>query len=141
MGSNRKLWNIIVTVAVCLVAVWFSTSWGQGRAGYQPETHVYTTPEYQTDTTRAISAYERLMERYMDMTERSLDAMSKDIAKMTVKLDVMDAKLASLDTRLARIEQHLGIVAATPAAADPNAPAPVLQGPMPRTLPVPVTAH
>ena len=140
MGSNRKLWNIIVTVAVCLVAVWFSTSWGQGRDGYPIETRVYTTPEYQTDTTRAISAYERLMERYMDMTERSLGAVSQDIAKMAVKLEAMDAKLASLDVRLARIERHLGVVTVAP-SADPNAPAPVLQGPMPHTLPSPVTAR
>ncbi len=141
MGSNRKLWNIVVVVAFCLVAVWFSTSWGQGRGGYQPETHVYTTPEYQTDTTRAISAYERLMERYMDMTERSLGAISTDVAKMTVKLDAMEADLTSLDARLARIEQHLGIVTATRPTTDPNAPAGVHQGPKPLTPPGPVPAR
>jgi hypothetical protein len=139
MGSNRRVWSIIVVVALCLVAAWFSTSWGQGRGGYQAETHVYTTPDYQTDTTRAINAYEKLIERYMDTTERSFSALSSDIKVMAVKLDAMDAKLTALDARLARIEQHLGIVTMA-SAADPNAPAVLPQNPRPQTiLNVPVT--
>jgi hypothetical protein len=134
MGSNRRWWSISVTAALCLVAAWFSTSWGQGRGGYQAETRVYTTPEYQTDTTRAINAYEKLMDRYMDTTERSFSALSTDIKMLTVKLDAMDAKLASLDARLARIEQHLGIVTVLPAAADPNAPAPLPQKAKPQPI-------
>jgi hypothetical protein len=134
MGSNRNIWSVIVTVALCLVAVWFSTSWGQGRANYQTETRVYSTPDYQTDTTRAINAYEKLMDRYMDTTERNFSALSTDIKMLTVKLDAMDAKLASLDTRLARIEQRLGIVTVAPAAAEPNAPAPLPQKAKPQPI-------
>ncbi len=134
MGSNRGLWSVIVSFALCLVVVWFSTSWGQGRSNYQPETHVYTTPDYQTDTTRAIDAYERLMARYMDMTERNFGSIAAGMKTLTVKFDAIDAKLTALDTRLARIERHLGITPEPPAGGDPNVPAVLSQRPTPQTI-------
>jgi len=97
--------------------------------------------EYQTDTSRAINAYEKLMERYMDTTERNFDAVSMGIKMMAVKLDALDAKLTALDARLARIEQHLGIVTAPP-ASDPNAPAVLPQKPKPQAVPgTPITVN
>jgi hypothetical protein len=142
MGSNRRLWSIIVAAALCLVVVWFSTSRGQGRGNYQTETRVYTTPEYQTDTSRAIDAYEKLMQRYMDVTERNFNGLAIDIKAVAMKLDAIDAKLTALDIRLARIEKHLGIVPPAPAAGEPNAPVVLPQVSQPRTIPdMPVNRH
>ena len=142
MGSNRKLGSIVATVALCMVVVWLSTSLGQGRRSYETETQVYTTPEYRTDATRAIDAYEKLMQRYMDVTERNFSSLSADMKAMATQLNAMDAKLTAFDARLARIEKHLGITTQTATAGDPNAPAILPQTPRPQgTLDVPVTLN
>jgi hypothetical protein len=142
MESNRKLRSVVATVALGMVVVWFSTSWGQGRSNYQTETRVYTTPEYRTDTTRAIEAYEKLMEKYTDMTERNFSGISADLKTVTAKLNTMDTKLAALDARLARIEKRLGITTEAPAARDPNAPAVLPQKPQAQEIiDVPVTLN
>ncbi len=132
MRSNHGLWNVVAMVALGLVAVWFSTSWGQGRNGYQTETQVYTTPEYRTDTTRAIDAYEKLMTRYMDATERDFANLGLGMKSLTAKLDALDAKLTALDTRLARIEKHLGIAPET--GGDPNTPTVLPQKAKPQAI-------
>lgn len=142
MGSNRKLSSIVATVALGMVVLWLSTSWGQGRSNYQAETRVYATPEYQTDTTRAIDAYEKLMQRYMDAAEHNFNGLSTDVKAMAAKLNTVDAKLTSLDARLARIEKHLGIAAQAAGAGDPNAPTVLPQKPQPQAiLDVPVTVN
>jgi hypothetical protein len=142
MGSNRKLWSVVATVALSVVVVWFSTSWGQGRGTYQTETRVYTTPEYQTDTTRAINAYEKVMQRYMDMTERNFGSISTDMKAVATKLDAIDAKLAAFDARLARIEKHLGMTASAPPVHDANAPTVLRPTPQPQGIPaVPAPIH
>jgi predicted Ser/Thr protein kinase len=64
-----------------------------------------TTPEYKTDTARAIDAYERLMERYMDLSESYLI----DSQSVAQKLESIDAKMDDLSARLARIEKAMGI--------------------------------
>jgi len=103
---------IVVTLLVGVAVVWLSVSPGQGRRTHQVETRIYATPEYQTDTTRAIDAYERVMERYMDMSERNFIAITADMQAIGVMLDGIDQKLAKLDMRLERIERHLGILPA-----------------------------
>jgi cell division protein FtsX len=128
MGSNRNLWSVIATVALFVIIAWFSTSWGQGTNSYQTETHVYATPEYRTDTTRAIEAYEKVMQRYMDVTEKNFSSLAADMKAVTSQLNAMNAKLTAIDARLAQMEKHLGLAA--PAAKDPNAP--VVPAPSPR---------
>ena len=132
MKSNRRFYIALTTVVLIMVVFWLSTSIGQTRRRYEVEAQVYSTPEYRTDTTRAIEAYERLMERYMDVTERNFSEVSGDIGAIAVMLDRIDAKMAKLDTRLERIERHLGILP-SPVAPDPNA----VPASAPRVAPVP----
>ena len=120
MQSNRRFHIATATVVLLMVVLWFSTSTGQVRRKYEVEAQVYSTPEYRTDATRAIEAYERVMERYMDATERNLTNISGDIGAVATMLDEIDTKLTKLDMRLERIERHLGILP-PPVAPDPNA--------------------
>jgi hypothetical protein len=82
------------------------------RTFYAVEPEI-TTPEYKTDATRAIDAYERLMERYMDLAEGQLLQVGADNRVITDKLNSLDSHLQEISARLARIENKLGI--------DPNA--------------------
>jgi hypothetical protein len=66
---------MLVVVAV----VWLSTSMAQVHQRYEVKTRVYSTPEYRTEATRAMDAYERVMERYMDVTEKNFEGISGDI--------------------------------------------------------------
>jgi len=115
-----------------MIVLSLSTSTGRDRKDYEVETRVYGVAPAQSDAARAISANERLMERYMDMTERHLVDLAADLKVLTVKIDAVDAKLARLDERLSRIEKHLGM-APVSARPDPNAPQPpqVPQGTIP----------
>ena len=120
MKSNRRFYIATGIVVLMTVVFWFSTSTGQVRRRY--EAQVYSTPELRTDATRAIEAYERVMERYMDATERNLTNISGDIGAVATMLDEIDTKLTRLDMRLERIERHLGILPAPVAPTpDPNA--------------------
>lgn len=124
MRSKRRLYLTVMAILVVVMALWLSTSLAQTRRRYEVEAQVYSTPEYRTDATRAIDAYERVMERYMDATERNLAGVSADIGAVAVMLENIDAKLAKLDTRMERIERHLGILPPPPPPAptpDPNA--------------------
>lgn len=129
MKSNRRFYIALTTVVLIMVVFWLSTSIGQTRRRYEVETQVYSTPEFRTDATRAIEAYERLMERYMDATERNFTQVSGDIGAIAVMLDRIDARMAKLDTRLERIERHLGI-----------APPPIAPAPDPNAIPTPAPA-
>lgn len=124
MKSSRHFCIALAGTVALIVVVWFSTSLGQGAKRYEVEAQVYSTPEYRTDATRAIDAYERLMTRYMDVTERNLSAISTDIGAVAARLDAIDNNLSKLDQRLERIERHLGIL-----------PPPVAPGPDPNAVP------
>lgn len=65
------------------------------------------TPEYRTDTARAIDAYERLMERYMDLSESNYSRIGDNIEDVIKRLDSIDRRLARLSERIARIEKGL----------------------------------
>ena len=141
MKSNRKPFVILLIVLVSLLALWLSGSGAQNRKGYQVEAQIYGTPEYRTDTARAVDAYERLMDRHMDLTERNFLNVSTDMKNLAVTLDRINARLATLDQRLARIEKHLGIqpppvVPTAPAAVTPGEVAPPRnRTPVPPSLP------
>ena len=72
MRSKRRTHAAIAAVVIGTIILALSTSVGQNRRNYDVEAQVYTTPEYRTDASRAIDAYERVMERYMDATEQGL---------------------------------------------------------------------
>ena len=106
MKTNRNLLAVITGLVCCGVVVWFCTSIQGVEKSYEIQPQI-TIPEYRTDATRAIDAYERLMERYMDMTEGNLTRISSDTQRIIEKLDLMDAKLTKLCARTARIEKAL----------------------------------
>lgn len=95
-------------LACCILLAWLSTCSRGVEKTYEIESQIWT-PEYRTDTTRAIDAYERLMHRYMDMTEQNLLGIGSEIRTLANKLDSIDARLSDIGIRIARIEIALGI--------------------------------
>ncbi len=133
MNANAKLYVMIGVVVLCVVVLCLSTSIGEDRKTYEMETQVYSVPAHQSDASRAIDAYERLMERYTALAERSFVGPG-DVEALVNKLDAIDGRLASLDARLARIERHLGLPsvhAAPPAEIEPNSPSVSCTTPVP----------
>jgi hypothetical protein len=113
MKQGRNLLVIVAGAVICLMAARlamsvtgkpFDGAQGRDRTKYEIDPWI-TTPEYKTDTARAIDAYERLMERYMDLSESYLI----DSQSVAQKLESIDAKLTDLSARLERIEKALGI--------------------------------
>jgi hypothetical protein len=146
MARNHGIYRIAAAIVVGGIILSLSTSTGRDRKGYEVEAQVYGVPAAQSDASRAIDAYERLMERHMDLTERSLSDFAADLKVLATKFDAfdakvtaLDAKLTQMDQRLARIEKHLGIAPVatpTPAKTDTNASAAV-KTPVGNSLPTP----
>jgi predicted Ser/Thr protein kinase len=116
MKIKKNLLIIGVVVVVCLATAQFALSLQDRHHSfdnnYLVDTEI-TTPEYQTDTSRVINAYERLMDKYMDLAKASIAA---DRLSASQKLESIDVKLSDLSARLSRIEKALGI--------DPNSQKP-----------------
>jgi hypothetical protein len=108
MKHNRYLLIAIVVIAICLVTVAVSTAIPDNGGKYEVSATV-DVPGYKTDATRAIDAYERLMERYMDLSENFLSKTGFDSQVISARLDSIDSRLIDISTRLARIEKALGI--------------------------------
>jgi len=108
MKTNRNIIAILVLIIACSVVVWLSTSIQGSQKTYEIEPHL-TIPEYKTDLTRVMDAYERLMERYMDLTERNQSMVGTDLKYVVTTLDSIDGRLAEFSARIARIETALGI--------------------------------
>ncbi len=108
MKTNRTYLAVAVVLVCCAVVVWFSTSIQGSQKTYEIHPNV-TVPEYRTDITRVVDAYERLMERYMNLTEKNLTKIEMDLKTTTMKLDSIETKLTELSARTARIEEALGI--------------------------------
>jgi septal ring factor EnvC (AmiA/AmiB activator) len=131
MTRNHGIHRIVAAIVVGMIVLSLSTSTGRDRKTYEIDAQVYNVPPAQSDATRAINAYERLMERHMDLTERHLTSLAEDIKMLAAEFDAVDARFAALDAkltqmdrRLARIEKHLGVAPVPPPAKpDPNAPA------------------
>lgn len=117
----RKSLLVVAAAFVCCTAVWFSVSLYGGQKTYEVEPWI-TIPEYRTDATRAIDAYERLMERQMDITEGNLTRIGEDIKGAAEKLESINGKLTELSTRIARIEKSLGIEQPKLPAEKPSQP-------------------
>jgi hypothetical protein len=125
MTRNRRIHRIAGAILVALIVLGLSTSTGRDRKIYEVDAQVYSVPTTQSDAARAISAYERLMERHMDLTERNLTNLAADLKVLGEMFDHIDDRLTQMDWRLARIERHLGvplIPPPAPARVDPNAP-------------------
>jgi len=108
MITKRNCLAIILAIVLCASLVWLCTSIQGSEKLY--EVHPYiTTPEYRTDTARAIDAYERMMERYMDLTEINLVDLKTTLRDISQRLVSVDAKLTQLTSKMTKIEKALGI--------------------------------
>lgn len=116
MRYRRRIVLLSVGIIVLLVsAVWgVETLEKRSTVEVRP---VVRTPQYQSDAARAISAYERLMERYMSLTEANLIAAQTDNRELALRL-------ARLETSLVRIEHKIDLLShalnVSPAAAAPQ---------------------
>ena len=108
MKTNRYTLAILVVIIACSVLVWLSASIQGGQKTYEIHPNL-TIPEYKTDLTRIMDAYERLMERYMDLTEQNQSMVGTDLKYVVTTLDSIDGRLAEFAARIARIETALGI--------------------------------
>jgi len=108
MKTNRYTLAILVVIIACSVLVWLSASIQGGQKTYEIHPNL-TIPEYKTDLTRIMDAYERLMERYMDLTEQNQSMVGTDLKYVVTTLDSIDGRLAEFSARIARIETALGI--------------------------------
>ncbi len=105
---NNKVFTAVVVLIVCLIAVCFSTSIQGREKSYEIKPKI-TLPEYRTDTTRVIDAYELMMDRFIRLTEKNLTDIDTEVRGIARKLDSIDYKLTELSVRTARIEKALGI--------------------------------
>ena len=106
---KTKKYLFIIGVVVCLATAQFALSLQDSHHSFDKNYLVETeiaTPQYQTDTSRVINAYERLMDKYVDLAKASIDA---DCLSASQKLESIDVKLSELSARLSRIEKALGI--------------------------------
>jgi len=108
MKVKRNFLVVAAVLASLLILVGIPASTARSARAYEVETGI-ATPEYKTDTARAIDAYERLMDRYLGLTEGNLTRTGSDIQTVIKKLDAMNEKLSDLSTRIARIEVSLGL--------------------------------
>jgi hypothetical protein len=117
--ETKNLKTVGAILAACLIVVWLSGSIQGSRKNYEVKPEI-TLPEYQNDTTRAIDAYERVMDRFIDLTEVNLTGINTDVKDIAKKLVLIDSKLTELSTRMARIEKALGIEQAEKPSASPR---------------------
>lgn len=108
MKTNRNILAVFAVIVICSVVVWLSSAIQGGQKTYEIRPNL-TIPEYKTDLTRVMDAYERLMERYMDLTERNQSMVGTDLKYVVTTLDSIDGRLTELSARIARIETTLSI--------------------------------
>ncbi len=106
--ETKNLLAVGAILTACLIVVWLAGPIQGRKKSYDVKPEI-ALPEYQTDTTRAIDAYERVMDRFIDLTERNLTGINTDVKDIAKKLVLIDCKLTELSTRMARIEKALGI--------------------------------
>jgi len=108
MEKNRNTLAILVVIVACSVLVWLSASIQGSQKTYEIHPNI-AMPEYKTELTRVMDAYERLMERYMDLTQQNQSIVGADLKYVVTTLDSIDGRLAEFSARIARIETALGI--------------------------------
>ena len=130
MKTKRNIYILVVGIAALLtVALVYDTVQGSTRS-YEISNEI-TTPEYKTDTSRVMDAYERLMNRYFDSNERNMDEIKREIKDLTEVMRSIDAEIKELSIRHEKIEKALGIEEPKPAT-----PADKKEASKPATVPV-----
>ncbi|MCD4831041.1 MAG: hypothetical protein K8R02_04435 [Anaerohalosphaeraceae bacterium] len=106
MKTERKknMLAVGLIISICLIAVFFADSIQGSEKSYEIKPEI-TIPQYQTDATRAINAYERLMERFMGMAEGNFYNVNAEMKDISRKLILLDSKISILSEQLTRIEK------------------------------------
>jgi hypothetical protein len=99
--------KILLGVLTCVVLLW-SLAGAQGRKTYEIRPQI---PEsvFNTGSTRALDAYERVIDRVLELNSRQLDAMDLNVKDMSKQLARVEAKLDRLLNHTLFIEYALGI--------------------------------
>ena len=108
MRTKKNLLLTVTALTACVILILSATSI-RGSEKTLEIWHEYSSPEYQTDTSRVINAYERVMNRFMNITEKNLDKVESNVTRIALKLDSIDRKLTELLIRIERIEKALQI--------------------------------
>ncbi len=108
MNKNKNLLAVGIVIIVCIIVIGFSSSIQGSEKTYEIRPRI-SLPAYQTDTGRAIEAYERMMERFMSLTDNNLSGINTNVEGIGKSLVLIDYKLTELSRRMSRIEKALDI--------------------------------
>jgi Na+/phosphate symporter len=108
MGKNKNLLAAGIILIVCFMVIAFcgTIRGSEDKLKIEPE---ITLPEHQSDISRVIDSYERMMDRLMNLMEKNFTGINTDVKDIAVKLTLIDNKLTELSARIARIENALNI--------------------------------
>ncbi len=104
MKTRRTFVSFIVIVLACAAFFWLAVSHGVEKT-YE----VHALPEYQSDTARAIDAYQQMINRMLDDNDRNWGMMQEQLNTINGKLDKILSELDSISGQIARIEKKMGI--------------------------------
>lgn len=109
MISKRSIIYISICIPVILA---LTTMLIQAQAADTKNYEIryqHSAPEYKTETTKAIDAYERLMEKYIDLNQQNMSELNYDVKQVQTTLNSINSELIQLSERLRRIEKALAI--------------------------------
>lgn len=108
MLDRKNIFIVFFSVILILVVICFFGRTEAATRNYDIRNEI-STPEYKTDTARAIDAYERVMDRFMDQNQENLSALDSDIKQVLTTLNAIEIRLTQISERQLRIEKALGI--------------------------------
>ena len=99
--------KILLAVLVCVALLW-SLAGAQGSKTYEIRPKI-PEPVFQSESARALDAYERVIDRALELNSRQLDSMDLNVRDLSKQLSRVEAKLDRLLNRSVLIEYALGI--------------------------------
>lgn len=121
MKKKRNIWFMIISVVAGLTAACIYDNVQGSTKTYEIRPEIMT-PEYKTDTTRVMDAYERMMDRYVDSTEKQNCELNAGIKSLSEDIDKIQSQMDLLFTKLEGIEKALGIEPAPRPSKEPAKP-------------------
>ena len=101
----NKIFIIIVVLllsVLCFAPAVENKRPSEGKTTYEIDAGV--VGEYKTDASRAIEAYERLMDKYMSLNETYLVNLSRDVSVLSAKVDALSQQLSQISEKLDRMQ-------------------------------------
>ncbi len=98
----------VIGIVMVIVIAWTASFSDAQNTAYELRPEVAIAP-YQSETTRVMDAYERLMNQYMSLVRSNMTALAEDTKDSRRKLDDIVRKLDTISVRIARIERTLKI--------------------------------